>query len=173
MFIMRLSISTNNLVFQFSWMRIGVCLPGLRAPPHGIFNFIHHTGNPVMVLKRKLSTMGKLDTHVLDISSGKPAANVSIKLYQITASGRFLLRSAVTNADGRCDAPLLAAHEMQAGQYELVFGAGDYFAAQGIHMPVPRFIDFVTLAFGIADAGSDYHVPLLMSPWSYSTYRGS
>ncbi len=91
----------------------------------------------------------------------------------MTASGRRLLKNAVTNQDGRVDQPLLQGEEMQPGQYELVFSAGDYFAAQGIQMPSPRFVDKVTLAFGIACAEQNYHVPLVVSPWSYSTYRGS
>lgn len=117
--------------------------------------------------------MGKLSTHVLDITQGKPGAGVSIELYAVSASGRILLKSALTNHDGRCDAPLLQGDEMQAGQYELVFGAGDYFAGQGVSVPTPRFIDRVVIAFGIADAEQNYHVPLVVSPWAYSTYRGS
>ena len=75
--------------------------------------------------------------------------------------------------NGRCDQPLLEDAEMEAGQYELVFGAGDYFAAQGVKMPTPRFINRVVIAFGIADPAQNYHVPLVVSPWAYSTYRGS
>ncbi len=117
--------------------------------------------------------MGKLSTHVLDVTQGKPGAGVAIELYAIDDGGRMLLRSVVTNRDGRCDKPLLQGKEMRVGQYELVFAAGDYFAAQGVPAPEPRFIDRVTIAFGIADASQDYHVPLLVSPWAYSTYRGS
>ena len=117
--------------------------------------------------------MGKLSTHVLDTSSGKPAAGVAVELYAVNANGKTLLRSVVTNQDGRCDAPLLQGDELRAGQYELTFGAGDYFAAQGVPLPTPRFIDRVTIAFGIADPKQNYHVPLVVSPWSYSTYRGS
>lgn len=117
--------------------------------------------------------MGKLSTHVLDIAQGRPAADVALELYALGPGGRTLLKSARTNQDGRCDAPLLQGDDMRAGQYELVFAAGDYFARQGLLLPVPRFVDRVTLAFGIADAGQNYHVPLLVSPWAYSTYRGS
>ena len=117
--------------------------------------------------------MGKLSTHVLDITQGKPGAGVAIELYEVAGNSRILLKSAITNADGRCDAPLLAADEMRAGRFELVFGAGDYFAAQGVPLPTPRFIDRVVIAFGIADPAQNYHVPLVVSPWSYSTYRGS
>jgi 5-hydroxyisourate hydrolase len=117
--------------------------------------------------------MGKLSTHVLDTAHGKPGALVKVELYEAGAAGRTLLKSDVTNKDGRCDAPLLEGDTLRAGQYELVFHAGDYFAAQGVKLPEPRFIDRVTIAFGIADASQNYHVPLVMTPWSYSTYRGS
>lgn len=117
--------------------------------------------------------MGKLSTHVLDIAQGKPAAGVRLALFALGAGGKVLLKSELTNADGRCAAPLLEGAALRAGQYELVFQAGDYFAAQGLALPAPRFIDVVTLAFGIAEPEQNYHVPLLVSPWSYSTYRGS
>lgn len=117
--------------------------------------------------------MGKLSTHVLDISSGRPGAGVAIGLFSIEGDQRTLLKSVVTNRDGRCDAPLLEGDALLVGRYELVFDAGDYFARQGTAMPSPRFIDRVTLAFGIADTTENYHVPLVVSPWSYSTYRGS
>jgi 5-hydroxyisourate hydrolase len=117
--------------------------------------------------------MAKLSTHVLDITQGKPAAGLKLSLYSIAPHGKALIKTEITNAEGRCGAPLLEGDAMQSGQYELVFDAGDYFAAQGIALPTPRFIDRVTLAFGIADAGQNYHVPLVVSPWAYSTYRGS
>ena len=117
--------------------------------------------------------MGKLSTHVLDVSQGKPAAGVAVTLYEVVTGFRTLLKSVVTNAEGRCDAALLEGTGMRVGQFELVFGAGDYFAGQGVALPTPRFIDEVVIAFGIADASANYHVPLVVSPWSYSTYRGS
>jgi len=117
--------------------------------------------------------MGKLSTHVLDTTRGKPGAGVHIELYACTVGERRLLKTDVTNDDGRCNTPLLEGDTMRAGQYELVFAAGDYFAAQGVDLPSPRFVDRVTLAFGIADATQNYHVPLVVTPWSYSTYRGS
>lgn len=117
--------------------------------------------------------MGKLSTHVLDITHGKPGAGVALELYVIDGQQKTLLRSTLTNQDGRCDAPLLQGDEMRAGQYELVFAAGDYFAGQGLALPQPRFVDRVTVAFGIADPEQNYHVPLVVSPWAYSTYRGS
>ncbi|QOL49937.1 hydroxyisourate hydrolase [Massilia litorea] len=117
--------------------------------------------------------MGKLSTHVLDTANGRPAASVAIALYAVSDAGRALLAQARTNADGRCDAPLLAGDAMRAGRYELEFAAGDYFAAQGVVLPDPPFVDRVTIAFGIADPSQNYHVPLVVTPWSYSTYRGS
>lgn len=117
--------------------------------------------------------MGKLSTHVLDTAHGRPAANVAIELYAVHGGERRLVRHARTNADGRCDAPLLEGDALQAGGYELVFAAGDYFAEQGVTLPTPRFIDRVTIAFGVADPAQNYHVPLVVTPWSYSTYRGS
>lgn len=117
--------------------------------------------------------MGKLSTHVLDVAQGKPGAGVAVELYAVNGTQKTLLRNAVTNHDGRCDAPLLQGEEMRAGQYELVFAAGDYFAAQGVELAHPRFLDKVTIAFGIADPTQNYHVPLVVSPWAYSTYRGS
>ena len=117
--------------------------------------------------------MGKLSTHVLDTTQGKPGAGVEIALYSVNGAERVLLQRAVTNDDGRCGAPLLEGEQMRSGQYELVFAAGDYFAAQGLALPAPRFVDRVTIAFGIADPEQNYHVPLVVTPWSYSTYRGS
>lgn len=117
--------------------------------------------------------MGKLTTHVLDTAHGKPGAGVAIALYRREPSARLHLGNFVTNADGRCDAPLLEGGALIAGTYEIDFHIGDYFAALGLALPQPRFVDVVTLRFGIADAHAHYHVPLLASPYSYSTYRGS
>jgi len=117
--------------------------------------------------------MGKLSTHVLDTAHGRPAAGVAIELYAVHGGERTLLKTDTTNRDGRCDAPLLEGEALQAGCYELVFAAGDYFTAQGVDLPQPRFLDRVTIAFGVADASQNYHVPLVVTPWSYSTYRGS
>jgi 5-hydroxyisourate hydrolase len=117
--------------------------------------------------------MGKLSTHVLDTAHGCPGAGILVELYAIDAGARTLVASAVTNNDGRCASPLLEAEAMQPGQYELVFYAGDYYAARGVALSTPRFLDRIVLAFGIADASQNYHVPLVMTPWSYSTYRGS
>lgn len=117
--------------------------------------------------------MGKLSTHVLDTTLGKPGAGVKLALYAVDGTGRTLLKTDTTNADGRCAAPLLEGEAMQPGRYELVFDAGDYFAARGLDLPEPRFIDQVTIAFGIAHTDQNYHVPLVVTPWSYATYRGS
>jgi 5-hydroxyisourate hydrolase len=117
--------------------------------------------------------MGKLSTHVLDTANGRPAAGVKVELYICSSDGRTLLKQESTNADGRCSSPLLEGEALRAGRYELVFWAGDYFAAGGTALPEPRFIDRVTVAFGVADPSQNYHVPLVVTPWSYSTYRGS
>jgi 5-hydroxyisourate hydrolase len=117
--------------------------------------------------------MSRLSTHVLDTANGKPAPGVAITLYRVTQSGREQVVATRTNADGRTDAPLLAGDAMAVGTYELDFEAGAYFRAIGAVLPQPAFVDRVTLRFGIADAHGHYHVPLLVSPWSYSTYRGS
>ncbi|GAB3628669.1 5-hydroxyisourate hydrolase [Pandoraea terrae] len=116
--------------------------------------------------------MGRLTTHVLDTAHGKPGTDIRVELWSV-AGERRLLRDVKTNHDGRCDKPLLEGDDFQAGEYELVFHAGDYFAAQGVEVPTPRFVDRVVLRFGIAEPDQHYHVPLLVSPWSYSTYRGS
>ncbi len=117
--------------------------------------------------------MGKLSTHVLDTTCGRPGAGVKVELYAVGPLGRTLLKTETTNQDGRCNSALLEGDAVVPGKYELVFFAGDYFAAHGATLPEPRFIDQVTIAFGIADASQNYHVPLVVTPWSYSTYRGS
>lgn len=117
--------------------------------------------------------MGKLTTHVLDTARGMPCAGMHIELFVFLSGVRTSLSKQISNADGRCDAPLLAGATFAPGEYELEFHAGDYFAAQGIEQSTPRFVDRVSLRFGIADSDGSYHVPLLVSPWSYSTYRGS
>ena len=120
-----------------------------------------------------MTTMGRLTTHVLDTAHGTPAAGVSIALYRNLGERYALVADAVTNADGRCDAPLLEGHALSPGRYRLVFRAGDYFRAKGVAMPDPPFVDEVVVDFGVADASAQYHVPLLVSPWAWSTYRGS
>ncbi|MBZ9744274.1 hydroxyisourate hydrolase [Mesorhizobium sp. CO1-1-7] len=115
---------------------------------------------------------GRLTTHVLDTATGRPAAGLSIALYRLEGLARTLLKTVVTNADGRCDAPLLAGADFRIGEYELVFAAGDYLRGQGTKLPEPAFLDSVPIRFGMAQA-LHYHVPLLISPYGYSTYRGS
>jgi 5-hydroxyisourate hydrolase len=118
--------------------------------------------------------MGRLTTHVLDTALGRPGAGIAIALYRVSAAGnREKLGDFVTNADGRCEAPLLDGEAFTAGVYELVFAAGAYFDRTGLKLPDPKFLDEVTIRFGIAAADQHYHVPLLLSPYSYSTYRGS
>ena len=118
-------------------------------------------------------TTGRLSTHVLDTAHGKPAAGVKLVLSEIGRSARGILREAVTNADGRTDAPLISGEPLRVGTYEITFHAGDYFRALGTALPAPPFADVVPLRFGIAEPEGHYHVPLLVSPWSFSTYRGS
>ncbi len=118
---------------------------------------------------------GKLTTHVLDTAHGCPAASMTVELWTVDpqTSQKMLLKTTSTNSDGRTDAPLLSAGELKVGVYELVFSVGDYFAQKSVHTPNPPFLNQVPIQFGIADPDAHYHVPLLASPWSYSTYRGS
>lgn len=117
--------------------------------------------------------MGRLTTHVLDTALGKPAAGLRVELFRIQDIGAVPLVETETNADGRCDAPLLEGADFIAGRYQLVFQAGAYFDARGLDLPDPKFLDDVVIRFGIADPDQHYHVPLLLSPFGYSTYRGS
>jgi 5-hydroxyisourate hydrolase len=115
--------------------------------------------------------MGRLTTHVLDIANGRPGAAIRIELFRVGQATP--LTTVMTNADGRCDAPLLAGEGFMVGSYELVFHAGEYFAANGQPDGDHRFLDQVVIRFGINDADQHYHVPLLLAPYGYSTYRGS
>lgn len=117
--------------------------------------------------------MGRLTTHVLDTAQGRPGAAIKVTVYKIAGQERHLLRTVETNNDGRCDRPLLEGAEFQPGVYELTFDVGGYFARAGVKLPDPPFVDQVVLRFGVAQPDQHYHVPLLVSPWSYSTYRGS
>jgi hydroxyisourate hydrolase len=113
-------------------------------------------------------------THVLDVTSGRPAEGVRVQLYELAAgSKRKLVVEVVTNADGRTDKPLVSAEQARSGRFELIFHAGDYFRRRHAELADPPFLDVIPLRFGVADAQAHYHVPLLVSPWSYSTYRGS
>jgi len=115
---------------------------------------------------------GYLTTHVLDTARGCPAADMTIDLYRIARDGRSLIRTVRTNADGRTDAPILPEAEFEAGTYELVFHAGDYIDAGRATRRQPPFLDEIPIRFGMAEA-AHYHVPLLLSPYGYATYRGS
>jgi len=117
--------------------------------------------------------MGRLSTHVLDTARGYPARNVVIDLHICEGSERRHVKTTVTNADGRTDEPLLSGDELPTGIYELTFHAGDYFRASGIALGDPPFLDEIIIRFGVADPAGSYHVPLLLSPYGYSTYRGS
>lgn len=115
---------------------------------------------------------GFLTTHVLDTARGQPAHGLRVDLYRLEGGDRTHLRQLVTNQDGRTDEQILPASEFQTGTYELVFHAGDYLRATGQSKVDPLFLDTIPLRFGMAEA-SHYHVPLLLSPFGYSTYRGS
>ena len=120
------------------------------------------------------SVASGLTTHVLDTAHGKPAAGLRVDLSIVETDGHTrLLRTVTTNADGRCDAPLLAPDEMQVARYELVFHVGAYFRTAGVALPDPPFLEQVPVRFAIADRTGRYHVPLLVSPYGYVTYRGS
>ena len=115
---------------------------------------------------------GYLTTHVLDTATGRPAAGMKIDLYRISDAGAELIKTVETNADGRTDAQILPSAEFARGVYELCFHAGAYLDAQGVPKESPRFLDMIPIRFGISE-DTHYHVPLLLSPFGYSTYRGS
>ncbi len=117
--------------------------------------------------------MGRLTTHVLDTAQGIPARGVGIVLHRVDRDGRLMIARAVTNFDGRVDAPLLEGEAFALGTYELVLDIGAYFRSQPVSVTEPPFLDFVTIRFTVTDAESNHHIPLLVSPWAYSTYRGS
>ncbi len=118
--------------------------------------------------------MTGLTTHVLDTASGKPAEGLVITLFRIDGAKREEIRTVTTNSDGRIDGgPILAGETFVVGTYELVFHAGDYLRGRGVTLADPAFLDIIPIRFGIADVTAHYHVPLLLSPYGYSTYRGS
>jgi 5-hydroxyisourate hydrolase len=144
------------------WPTTGDALEGLAGPLGGRLKACK--GNEV----------AGVTTHILDVSVGRPAQGVRVELYERgDGSDRKLVADVVTNADGRTDKPLLAADQARAGRFELVFHVGDYFRSRRAELADPPFLDIVPIRFGVADAKAHYHVPLLVSPWSYSTYRGS
>ena len=116
---------------------------------------------------------GRLSTHVLDTLSGKPAAGLRLSFEAPQGEGWRVIKIVTTNADGRTDQPLLASDAMAAGRYRIVFHVGEHFARLGVPLADPPFLDRVPVEFAIADPKANYHVPLLVTPWSYSTYRGS
>jgi len=117
--------------------------------------------------------MTRLTTHVLDVSAGVPAAGMRVELHDTGVSPPRLLADTQTNADGRCDRPLLEGDAFKVGRYSLTFHVAEYFRARGITLAEPVFLQDVVIQFGVASVAQGYHVPLLVSPWSYSTYRGS
>ena len=119
------------------------------------------------------SATGRLTTHVLDIATGLPAAGLKVELHRVNDGETILLETVETNADGRTEAPLLTGGDMAAGTYQLVFHAGDYLRGRKHDLAEPLFLDQIPIRFGIADPSKHYHVPLLLSPFGYSTYRGS
>jgi 2-oxo-4-hydroxy-4-carboxy-5-ureidoimidazoline decarboxylase len=116
---------------------------------------------------------GRLSTHVLDTHAGRPAVGVAIELYEFAGEKAHYIQSAITNADGRTDQPLIGGRPLPIGHYELRFAIGNHFRSRGIATGDPPFLDIVPLRFSIAEPEGHYHVPLLCTPWSYSTYRGS
>ena len=117
--------------------------------------------------------MGRLTTHVLDVASGRPASGMTVTLHEIDGESRRTVREITTNIDGRADQPLLEGDDFRVGEWELAFGVADYFVATGVPMSSPPFLDVVRIRFGVSASDENYHVPLLVTPWSYSTYRGS
>jgi len=117
--------------------------------------------------------MASLTTHVLNIATGTPAAGMRVELRVLSGAATAPANALQTNQDGRCAAPLLEGAAFRTGRYSLTFHVGAYFRSLRVDLPEPPFLDEVVIAFGIADASKNYHVPLLVSPWSYSTYRGS
>jgi 5-hydroxyisourate hydrolase len=117
--------------------------------------------------------MARLSTHVLDTSRGAPAAGLALELHALRGADRTLVAAAVTNSDGRTDGPLIGGDRIEPGIYELTYQAGSYFQRTGVPLTAPPFLDVVVIRFGVSDPRGHYHVPLLLSPYGYTTYRGS
>ncbi len=142
----------------------------MTAVPAGIISPLRIRGGRATGACNKMK--GYLSTHVLDSAHGRPGCGIKVELYRVDADHQ-LLTTVTTNDDGRCDHPLLEGESFSAGSYELVFHVGAYYRELGVQLPEPAFLDQVVIRFGAADADQHYHVPLLISPYSYSTYRGS
>lgn len=117
--------------------------------------------------------MGRLTTHVLDTTHGLPGAEIKVELYKVNEDSTEKLATVLTNSDGRTDAPILAGNEFRPGKYQLVFYVADYYKSKGVELDGVSFLDDVVIRFGLDDPDAHYHVPLLVSPYSFSTYRGS
>jgi 5-hydroxyisourate hydrolase len=159
-------------------MIYGSCRAGKRA--NSAFRLIVRT--LFSVVRRRVCSrrsgfsrciLGKLTTHVLDVADGIPAAGMRIELHEFASSAPRLIQEIRTNADGRTAAPLLEGGSLRVGRFALTFHVAEYFRGRGVKLAEPPFLDEVVVRFGVADATQNYHVPLLASPWSYSTYRGS
>lgn len=138
-------------------------------PDRGLYEYDRASGRP----RGRARNMGKLTTHVLDTSAGMPAAGMRVDFAAVAGVGVEPIATVYTNANGRTDTPLLADDAMRVGEFELTFHVAAYFRGQNRDLPDPPFLDRVPIRFAIADASAHYHVPLLCSPWAYSTYRGS
>jgi len=121
----------------------------------------------------EIKDQGRITTHVLDTAQGRPAGGIKVELFRLTGETREILASVVTNDDGRCEAPLVHGAEMSAGHYELVFHVSDYQRSTSVDASKILFLDQIPIRFGIMDADQHYHIPLLLAPFGYSTYRGS
>ncbi|MEZ8285035.1 hydroxyisourate hydrolase [Vibrio splendidus] len=117
--------------------------------------------------------MGRLTTHVLDTTHGLPGAEIKVELYKVNDDSIEKLATVITNSDGRTDAPILAGNDFRPGKYQLVFYVADYYKSKGVELDGVPFLDDVVIRFGLDDPEAHYHVPLLVSPYSFSTYRGS
>ncbi|MEZ8760138.1 hydroxyisourate hydrolase [Vibrio splendidus] len=117
--------------------------------------------------------MGRLTTHVLDTTHGLPGAEIKVELYKVNEDSTEKLATVITNSDGRTDVPILAGNDFRPGKYQLVFYVADYYKSKGVELDGVPFLDDVVIRFGLDDPEAHYHVPLLVSPYSFSTYRGS
>ncbi|RIH72686.1 hydroxyisourate hydrolase [Vibrio splendidus] len=117
--------------------------------------------------------MGRLTTHVLDTTHGLPGAEIKVELYKVSEDSTEKMATVITNSDGRTDAPILAGNDFRPGKYQLVFYVADYYRSKGVELDGVPFLDDVVIRFGLDDPDAHYHVPLLVSPYSFSTYRGS